>query len=763
LPAHQAILHSFIEFCGLPKFPHTVTPYCREYDTTDLEIFLGWSKLTNHIFQEQRTHDERMELVRATSNILTPYKDMLENTQRRGARMLFTTIPVLCLDAPLDWAATFRHALEQRNHKVLFLYGGRNTHVATVLFAVRLLDCSVVNVADVGRALSDVFRWNKQMVNLFVPIAKNNAGETWAIAAAHVAFLRLSKLGGEDTGLFGKHPGDVGSIPPIAQEGPDGGTVHVKHRGDVGTSVMSYQMARLLLDPLAIVPFQREIRESFGFDCVSEDKVEELGRRYLKAGYPVDLVPRSKEDEGPWVHTGRYATGVSILFTAKRSDLRDPLVAALDALVRDRKGRVETFSRADDISYSCTVHVSIIFPGPDASINVGLLGQDIRRTLKRDSELQAVSLLSLVPLDANMPRKNPLALAIAAGHFPTPCQERERLMDLLFNARCSQMDAPADCSRASSPMRTTTEPPPVSSRGPSTPRGRSLSRPRAEDDRPASRQRVGPSPPRPEAMPRLTTAPADPRLKRAAVGVVIAYPEPRWKLQADEIARAMSPHKELRDHELLDIAVEPPGWTCSKTRFIEFLSKPEERDAHAEVFLNQKVRQLVNFQFNMSLCSNDIGKASRALQILIEKPRLETFDAIAQFVSNAHGHCLAFIPFVQSFAGIGPLINTGRQSEAGKQRVAALQAGMVEAFQTRPAIPLVHVAPVMLRVREDNQLRQLHDCLCKANEIIYDTAPDPRPELFWDRLDWVATAAKLRALTLRLDAARMICAGLARL
>ncbi len=64
----------------------------------------------------------------------------------------------------------------------------------------------------------------------------------WATAAAHVASLRLSRKGGEDTGLFSKHPRDVGAIPPlmVVHAGPDGKPVFVKHRGDVGAGVMSY-------------------------------------------------------------------------------------------------------------------------------------------------------------------------------------------------------------------------------------------------------------------------------------------------------------------------------------------------------------------------------------------------------------------------------------------------------------------------------------------------------------------------------------------
>jgi hypothetical protein len=735
-----------------------------------------------------------MQMVDRTIEMLAPYRDMLDATERKNAIMLFAQVPLTCLSNSVDWAGKFRHALDQRGHLVLFLFGERNTHVAVALFAVRTTDGSPVNVASVGRVLSDVFRWKVSAINPFIPILKIFTGELWAIAAAHVASLRLSRKGGDDTGLFSKHLGDVGAIPAVTQQtGPDGKPVLVKHRGDVGASVMSYQTTRLLLDPLAIWTFQRQTRESLKFNKVPKDMVNALSAKYANAGYHVDL---EQDSDDLWLANTKYATGVSLLFIAKHDSMIGTLIPKLDHLVHDRGGEVALFSRADDVSESCAVHAAIIFP---ERIHADILDREIRKMLKQ--ELKGVTLLSMAPLDADMPRNNPLALAILAGHYPTACREREGLMDLLFNARHKQRSPPR--SRAGSPMRMTTEPPPAS-RGPSVepsrlrepssrPRaGRSLSRPRAdrspsrsreEDVRVTSRPRLGRSPPRPSAVrerslprPRAMealppSAPMDPRLAADALrrdieaGRLDALEPPSSPLtrQIDEVARVLSPHKELRDLQLGEIELHHPNWTkCGEWMLCKFFVKDGERGTHNLEFLNHKLRELISFQGTMSRCADEIHKASLAYKAMVEQIKPEPLKDISQFLAKAHDICLALVPFVQSYACVGPLLMLEWQSERSRQREAVVQAELVWQYQAQPRVALEHVATIMLGVGEDNQLRRLHDCLCKANETIYNMAPDPTREIFWAYIDWKGTAAKLSTLMTKLGAARILCVELAR-
>jgi hypothetical protein len=798
LPAQHDLKFSFFEFCGLTrdKYPVSITPYDRGYDPTDIKHFLGWSKLTKAIYKGLRTDEQCMQMVDRAIEMLAPYRDMLDATDRKSAIMLFAQVPLLCLPRNVDWAGMFRHALDQRGHQVLFLFGERNTHVAIALFAVRTTDGRPVNVASVGRVLSGVFRWNEGFVNPFIPILKLFTGELWAIAAAHVASLRLSRKGGDDTGLFSKHSGDVGAIPAAVQQaGPDGKPVLVKHRGDVGAGVMSYQTTRLLLDPLAIWTFQRQTRESLKFNNVPKDMVKALGAKYANAGYHVDL--ELDTDDLWWAGT-KYATGVSLLFMAKHHSLVEALVPMLDQLVRDRGGEVAMFSRADDVTESCSVHAAVIFP---ERIQADILDKDIRMMLKK--ELKLVTLLSMAPLDADdMPRNNPLALAILAGHYPTSCREREGLMDLLFNARHKQRSPPR--SRAGSPMRMTTEPPPAS-RGPSVepsrlrepslrPRaGRSLSRPRVgrshsrsrvEDVRVTSRPRLDRSPPRPSAvrersLPRPRgvmealppSAPTDPRLAADALrrdieaGRLDALEPPSSPLtrQIDEVARVLSPHQELRKLQLQEIVLHHPNWTkCGEWKLCKFFVKDGERKTHNLEFLNHKLRQLISFQGTMSRCADEIHKASLAYKAMVEQVKPEPLKDISHFLAEAHETCVALVPFVEPYASVGPLLVQDWQSEPGWQREAAAQAELVRQYQAQPPVAFEHVASIMLKVGEDNQLRRLHDCLCKANETIDNMAPNPTGKIFWAYIDWTGTAAKLSTLMTKLGAARILCAELAR-
>jgi hypothetical protein len=275
-----------------------------------------------------------------------------------------------------------------------------------------------------------------------------------------------------------------------------------------------------------------------------------------------------------------------------------------------------------------------------------------------------------------------------------------------------------------------------------------------------------------EALP--PSAPTDPRLAADALrrdieaGRPDALEPPSSPLtrQINEIARALSPHNDLRVLQLQEIVLHHPNWTkCGEWKLCKFFVKDGERKRHNLEFLNHKLRQLISFQGTMSRCADEIHKASLAYKAMVEQVKPESLQDISDFLTEAHETCVALVPFVETYAGVGPLLVQDWQSEAGWQREADAQAGLVRLvrqYQAQPLVAFEHVATIMQRVGEDNQLRRLHDCLCKANETIKNMAPNPTGKIFWAYIDWTGAAAKLSTLMTKLGAARILCAELAR-
>lgn len=339
-----------------------------EMDTRTVENFLEYSKHTVALRGLTISGNDMVELM----DVLNPMNKIVYMLQMANAKTFFTILPLRIVVG--DWKKRLIEILQKAGYEVVFLYCASLSGTVVGRVLISLKASRNFDSKDIGKLLRADFRWGQHSSNPFISLLPVTTSQTWALAAAHVAYYHVHE----------------GTLPPPGQ--PYDTIEKLMVEG------LSEARVRLALNYAISIPSQRQIcgliRGSRLPEHAEELALRTVSDRLERSGFKVDF-----SDTGlAWCKEQTHALAAHAFFHAKNEEVSEKIKSHIATMCQQFHGSrfFAVTTKKGGAEQGLSLQILLLFCEP-----VQILGQEglnnWMQSLSRSCKHSAC--LSLVPVD----------------------------------------------------------------------------------------------------------------------------------------------------------------------------------------------------------------------------------------------------------------------------------------------------------------------------------------------------------------------------